>query len=39
MVFLLPHAENRWEVDQVILSEEEKVVCIRFGTEANSTCM
>jgi len=26
MSYMLPHLENGWEVDQAILSEEERVV-------------
>ena len=39
MAFLLPHLDNGWEVDQAILSEEDKVVCIRFGHDADPLCM
>ena len=39
MSFLLPHLDNGWEVDQAILSEEDRVVCIRFGSDANKDCM
>ena len=39
MSYLLPHLNNGWEVDQAILSEEDRVVCIRFGTDADKTCM
>ena len=39
MSYLLPHLENGWEVDQAILSEEDRVVCIRFGSDADKTCM
>lgn len=39
MAFLLPHLDNGWEVDQAILSEEDRVVCIRFGRDADPTCM
>ena len=39
MSYLLPHLDNGWEVDQAILSEEDRVVCIRFGMDANSMCM
>ena len=31
MSYLLPHLETGWEVDQAILSEEERLVIIRFG--------
>ncbi len=39
MAYLLPQLVNGWEVDQAILSEEDKVVLIRFGHDADSTCM
>ena len=39
MSYLLPHLNNGWEVDQAILSEEERVVIIRFGHDFNSICM
>ena len=39
MSYLLPHLENGWEVDQAILQEEDRVVCIRFGHDADKTCM
>ena len=39
MAYLLPHLDNGWEVDQAILSEEDRVVCIRFGTDSNKLCM
>ena len=39
MSYLLPHLENGWEVDQAILSEEDRVVCIRFGHDWDPTCM
>lgn len=28
---MLPHLTNGWQVDQAILSEEDRVVVIRFG--------
>lgn len=31
MSYLLPHLTSGWQVDQAILSEEERVVIIRFG--------
>src|SRR5690606_5314966 len=31
MSYLLPHLHSGWAVDQAILSEEERVVIIRFG--------
>ena len=39
MSYLLPHLDNGWEVDQAILQEEERVVCIRFGHDYDTTCM
>eukprot|EP00347_Sterkiella_histriomuscorum_P004418 403360536 len=39
MSYLLPHLDNGWEVDQGILSEEDRVVCIRFGHDWDPTCM
>jgi DIM1 family U5 snRNP protein len=39
MSYLLPHLENGWEVDQAILTEEERVVVVRFGTDFDATCM
>ncbi|CAI2383334.1 unnamed protein product [Moneuplotes crassus] len=36
---MLPHLYNGWEVDQAILSEEDRVVVIRFGSDADPTCM
>ena len=39
MSYLLPHLNNGWEVDQAILSEEDRVVCIRFGHDYDKTCM
>lgn len=39
MSYLLPHLRSGWAVDQAILTEEEKVVIIRFGHDWNPTCM
>jgi hypothetical protein len=39
MSYLLPHLKNGWAVDQAILSEEDRVVVIRFGSDADDTCM
>ena len=39
MSFMLSHLENGWQVDQAILSEEDKVVIIRFGHDWDPTCM
>lgn len=39
MSYLLPHLKNGWEVDQAILTEEDKVVVIRFGHDYDPQCM
>jgi len=39
MSYMLPHLENGWSVDQAILSEEDRVVVIRFGHDEDPTCM
>lgn len=39
MSYLLPHLNNGWEVDQAILTEEDRVVVIRFGHDYDSQCM
>ncbi|KAL0487752.1 U5 snRNP protein [Acrasis kona] len=39
MSFLLPHLNTGWAVDQAILTEEDRVVVIRFGHDWDSTCM
>lgn len=39
MSYMIPHLENGWEVDQAILSEEDKVVVIRFGHDYDPQCM
>lgn len=39
MAYLLPHLHNGWEVDQAIVTEEDRVVVIRFGKDEDSTCM
>ena len=36
---VLPHLETGWHVDQAILSEEERLVVIRFGRDWNPDCM
>ena len=36
---MLPHLHNGWQVDQSILSEEDRVVVIRFGHDWDPTCM
>lgn len=39
MAYLLPHLTSGWEVDQAIVKEEDRVVVIRFGRDADQTCM
>lgn len=39
MSYFLPHLKNGWEVDQAILSEENRVVIIRFGHDYDDQCM
>lgn len=39
MSYLLPHLTNGWAVDQAILSEEDRVVVIRFGRDWSPECM
>jgi U5 snRNP protein, DIM1 family len=39
MAYLLPHLHSGWEVDQAILHGEDRVVVVRFGRDANTTCM
>jgi len=39
MAYLLPHLHNGGEVAPAILREQEKVVCVRFGKDAESQCM
>ena len=39
MSHMLPHLHSGWEVDQAILTEEDRVVVIRFGRDADATCM
>uniref|UniRef100_A0A0K0FKK6 Thioredoxin-like protein n=2 Tax=Strongyloides TaxID=6247 RepID=A0A0K0FKK6_STRVS len=36
---MLPHLQNGWQVDQAILSEEDRVVVIRFGHDWDTQCM
>lgn len=35
----LPHLKTGWHVDQAILSEDERLVIIRFGKDQNRLCM
>eukprot|EP00884_Botryococcus_braunii_P012175 jgi/Botrbrau1/20959/Bobra.0135s0077.1 len=39
MSYLLPHLHTGYAVDQAILSEEDRVVVIRFGRDYDPTCM
>jgi DIM1 family U5 snRNP protein len=39
MSYLLPHLHSGWAVDQAILSEEDRVVVIRFGHDWDPDCM
>ena len=39
MSYLLPHLTSGWAVDQAILSEEARVVCLRFGHDYDPVCM
>ncbi|MPC17567.1 thioredoxin-like protein 4A [Panulirus ornatus] len=39
MSYMLQHLHNGWQVDQAILSEEDRVVVIRFGHDWDPTCM
>lgn len=39
MSYMMPHLHNGWQVDQAILSEEDRVVVIRFGHDWDPTCM
>lgn len=39
MSYMLAHLVGGWNVDQAILTEEEKVVIIRFGHDWDKTCM
>jgi DIM1 family U5 snRNP protein len=36
---VLPHLETGWHVDQAILSEDERLVVIRFGRDWSPACM
>ena len=39
MSYMLPHLRTGWHVDQAILSEDERVVVIRFGRDRDEDCM
>ncbi|RAL65693.1 hypothetical protein DID88_005361 [Monilinia fructigena] len=36
---VLPHLVTGWHVDQAIMSEEERLVVIRFGRDVDPDCM
>ena len=39
MAYLLPHLHSGWEVDQAIVTADDRVVVIRFGHDQDPTCM
>ncbi|CEM33806.1 unnamed protein product [Vitrella brassicaformis CCMP3155] len=39
MSYMLSHLHSGWAVDQAILSEEERVVVVRFGHDHDPQCM
>lgn len=39
MSYMLPHLESGWAVDQAIVTEQERVVVIRFGHDHDTDCM
>ncbi|WVO18476.1 thioredoxin-like protein 4A [Cryptococcus depauperatus] len=39
MSYFMTHLHSGWHVDQAILVEEDRVVCLRFGHDANKECM
>jgi DIM1 family U5 snRNP protein len=39
MSYFLPHLTNGWQVDQAIVTEEDRVVVIRFGHDYDPSCM
>lgn len=39
MSYMLPHLRTGWHVDQAILSEEERIVVLRFGRDRDEECM
>lgn len=38
MSYMLPHLKSGWHVDQAILSEEERIVILRFGRLNDEAC-
>ncbi|KAK2195686.1 bifunctional Dim1 family/Thioredoxin-like superfamily/FAM76 protein [Babesia duncani] len=39
MSYMLQHLHSGWAVDQAIVTEEERLVCIRFGHDYNPECI
>ena len=39
MSYLMPHLNSGWAVDQAILSEDDRLVVIRFGHDYDPSCM
>lgn len=39
MSYMLPHLPTGWHIDQAILSEDERVVVLRFGRDRDELCM
>lgn len=39
MSYFLPHLPSGWHVDQAILSEDDRVVVLRFGSDGDPQCM
>lgn len=39
MSYLLPHLHSGWAVDQAIVTEEDRVVVVRFGSDSDTECM
>ena len=39
MSYLLPHLHSGFAVDQAILSEEDRVVVMRWGHDYDESCM
>jgi DIM1 family U5 snRNP protein len=39
MSYLLPHLHTGWHVDQAVMSEDDRVVVIRFGRDYDEQCM
>ena len=39
MSYMLKHLKRAWDVDKSLISEEERVVIVRFVRDHNSTCM